>query len=166
MNEKPIFTQTIRCDDCDESLFEIAEMYKEDVCIRCHECGAQFTIFVEKGGEAISRTLSEEQKRQDHISLSELLEIRLHAFEEQAGGYGPAAALLFENYIETLFDAVIESVDDAILKRLQVAFFHKIKDKGMSEGPALLLDIESAAVETLEHSGYELQIDGETETED
>ncbi len=164
MNEKPIFTQTIRCDDCDESLFEIAEMYKEDVCIRCHECGAQFTVFVEKGNEAISRILTQERVRGDRISLSELFEIRLHAFEVQIGR-GEGAALLFETYVETLYDAVIGSIDDIILKRLQTSFLCKIRDKGMNEGPALLLDIEEESGKALQRAGYELQND-ESEIED
>ncbi len=158
-----IFTQVIICDRCGESLFEVAEMYKKDISIRCHKCGQKFKIFAEKENEAITENLLQQGQvwNQDQLKLSELLEIRLHSFELQIG-YGEGAALLFETYVETLFDAVISSVDDAVLQKLQSLFFRKIRDKGMNEGPALIDDIETAAGEALRSADYEL-IDGETE---
>ena len=158
MNEEQIFMQTVRC-DCGKDLFKISEMYKENIVIRCDGCGARFTIFAEKGGEAVIRTLA---RGQDQKKLSALLTVRLRAFEEQAGTCREAAALLFQEYIESLYPAVLEGIDNAILQHLQTLFFSN-QDKSISDASALLLKIEEAAVETLERNGYELQVDGETE---
>lgn len=163
--DPPILLQTIKCDECGKNLFQISELYEKDVCIRCDGCGARFTIFAEKAGELLARTLAREQKRQDRLSLSELLEIRLHSFELQIGEKGDSAAVLFREYVEGLFSAVIESVDGVILRRLRTRLFQKIKDKGIGEGPVLLQDIEAAAAEALRRSGYELQVDDDEEIE-
>lgn len=166
MNEESVFTQVIRCDRCGKSLFEIAELYKKNICIKCGGCGATFMVYTEEDSEAAAGTTDGGQKERSHFELSELLEIRLHSFELQTGRRGEGAALLFENYVESLFDAVVEDTDNEILKRLQKLFFDKIRDAGMSEGLALLDDIEKVAAQTLRHSGYELIDEAGTEIED
>ena len=166
MSEKPALTflQTVKCDDCKKDLFQVSQMYESDVIIVCAGCGAKFTLYMERADEAVTRTLTADQVKQDQSKLSELLSIRLRAFEDQAGEDRNTAAMLFQQYLEGLLPAVLDKIDGLILKHLQGQLFNN-KDKSISNGSALMLDIEEAASVTLENAGYELEVDDETETE-
>ncbi len=176
LSDTQIFTQLVHCDECDESLFQISEVFENDISIKCGECGARFTVYAEKADEVITKNLLQQgQARGDRSKLSELLEIRLHAFEDQIG-HGEGAVLFFETFIKSILAAVTESIDSDILEELRTLFFRRIKDSGMDEGQELfLLDVETAATRALERSDYEQvddersdyeQVDDERETED
>ncbi len=160
------FLQTVRCDDCQKDLFKISQMYAADAVIVCESCGAQFTLFMERAADVVTRTLTADQAKKDRLKLSELLAIRLRSFETQTGMDRESAAMLFQTYLEGLLPAVLDEIDKSILRHLQGQFLEN-KDKSISNGSALLLEIETAAAATLESSGYELQVDvDEMEEED
>lgn len=170
MNEEPTlfdipaFTQTVTCDGCGKSLFQISEIFKEDILIECGGCGLKFTIYTVKADEAIKENLLQEQVRQDQRKLNALLAIRLHSFEAQIGGPGEGAVLFFETFIKSVLDATTESIDGDILEELRELFFRRIKDSGLDEGQELfVLDVEKAVTETLLSSGYERDESAEIE---
>ena len=162
MSEETLFTQTVKCPGCNTDAFSICEANIEKARITCKKCGNQFFLFGQRAGELLARTLGKEKARQERLTLGELLEIKLHGFEMQAGERGETASLLFSEYIEGLFDGVIQSIDETILKRLQKRFLNVIKREGMGEGgPALEKEILRCGEWALRSAGYTLVEDNE-----
>lgn len=157
MSEETLFTQTIKCPECGANGFSIGELNAEDIQIVCLKCSARFHLFGERAGELLARILGKERARQERLTLGELLEIKLHGFEHQIGERGESAALLFGQYVESLFDTVIETVDQEIIKRLKKRLLKAIKSRGMGEGgPALESEILKGGEWALRSAGYTL----------